>query len=267
MRPFLKWAGGKYNLLPHIQQALPEGKRLIEPFVGSGAVFLNIEFSSYLLADANHDLINLYGYVQQEGQDFIKYCRKYFNELHNDEEKFYYLRDKFNQTKNKRLKSAIFLYLNRHGYNGLCRYNSSGKFNVPFGEYNNPLLPEDRMVYFHQKTKKNAEFIQADFMTTMDKAKKGDIVYCDPPYVPLSETASFTAYSPLKFDEAKQIELARKAEELAKRGVPVIVSNHDTKFTRKLYKKAKIKSFKVRRFISCHGAKRNLVRELIAIFM
>lgn len=264
-RPFLKWAGGKYNILPKLKEYLPEGKRLVEPFSGAGSVFLNTDYKSYLVADANDDLINLFTILKEQGASFIKYCEKYFKPETNQSKKFYELRDKFNTSNNAKLRSALFIYLNRHGYNGLCRYNSSGIFNVPFGEYVCPELPIDRMHYFLERAKK-ATFVHQDFVTTLQQTKKGDVVYCDPPYVPLSKTANFSNYAQIRFDKEKQITLAETARETAARGIPVLISNHDTPLTRELYEGAEIHSFEVARTISSKGSRRVPVRELIAVF-
>ena len=129
IRPFLKWAGGKYRIIERIRELLPEGERLVEPFVGSGAVFLNTRYPTYLLADSNPDLINLYRILQTEGEAFIAYCKRNFTARNNSPESYYRLRDVFNTTRDLRRKSALFVYLNRHGYNGLCRYNAKGRFN------------------------------------------------------------------------------------------------------------------------------------------
>ena len=264
-KTFLKWAGNKQRIVERIKRVLPAGFRLIEPFVGSGAVFLNTNYDHYHLADSNGDLITLYRILQHEGQPFIDYCRTFFRPETNDPDVYYANRTRFNTTADSRLKSALFLYLNRHGYNGLCRYNSKGGFNVPFGRYKKPYFPEVEMYAFHQQAQR-AEFHQADFTTTMSLAQPGDVVYCDPPYVPLSDTAKFTSYSTNKFGQAEQEKLALSAQKLAQRGIPVVISNHDTPFTRQAYNGAIIKAFDVRRFISCDGANRNKASELLAIF-
>ncbi|QGX40507.1 Dam family site-specific DNA-(adenine-N6)-methyltransferase [Permianibacter aggregans] len=267
-RPFLKWAGGKFRVLPHILQALPDGKRLIEPFVGSGALFLNTDYRSYQLADINPDLINLYQTLQKDGANFIDYVARYFTAVHNQVEKFYQHRERFNllRVNNKRQqkeKAALFLYLNRHGYNGLCRYNSKGLFNVPFGRFKLPYFPVKEMLAFHLKAQ-TAEFVCADFRQVMAAAKRGDVVYCDPPYVPLSRTASFTAYAYTSFTAEAQQDLANAAARLSKKQIPVLISNHDTNETRLLYQQAAILHFPVRRFISCNGTKRLHANELLA---
>ena len=265
MRPFLKWAGNKYKLVERIKMVLPAGERLIEPFAGSGALFLNTDFDAYLLADANADLIHLFRHIQCEGPEFIDFCRSYFTPTNNQPAVYYALRQLFNDTTDVRLRSALFLYLNRHGYNGLCRYNSRGKFNVPFGRYRRPYFPAREMADFEQRARR-AEFVHAPFARVMDTARPGDVVYCDPPYVPLSDTALFTSYSTGKFGRAEQILLARQAEQLAARGVPVVISNHHTDFTRTTYRQAELTTFDVRRHISCNQAGRGLVTEVLALF-
>lgn len=144
MKPFLKWAGSKYKIIARIVASLPKGQQLIEPFAGSGAVFLNTNFDEYLIADTNADLINLFQQIQTHGKDFIAYGETFFTPENNTEAGFYILRDEFNACQDISKKSALFVYLNRHCFNGLCRYNSSGKFNVPFGRYAKPASPVKR---------------------------------------------------------------------------------------------------------------------------
>lgn len=265
IRPFLKWAGNKYQILERIKDVLPRGGRLIEPFIGSGAVFLNLDYQEYLLADINGDLIELYLTLQAEGESFINFCKSFFTEENNRDNRYYELRELFNTTPDIRLKAALFIYLNRHSYNGLCRYNAKGGFNTPFGQYIKPKFPEKAMYHFLTKAK-NAVFKLADFRDIMKTVKKGDVVYCDPPYVPLSTTANFTTYSSGGFGLKDQIELAELAQELAGRGIPVLISNHATEFTLNAYKKAKIERLDVQRFISCDGANRGKAAEVLALF-
>ncbi|MZP29894.1 Dam family site-specific DNA-(adenine-N6)-methyltransferase [Heliobacterium undosum] len=264
-RPFLKWAGNKYRIIHRIQAVLPAGNRLIEPFAGSAAVFLNTGFKENLLADSNDDLIRLYQTVKTGGEDFIEYCRSFFTEENNQPERYYEFRERFNTTDDGVLKSALFIYLNRHGYNGLCRYNASGKFNAPVGRYKKPYFPERELRFFTEKAR-DAEFLCQDFTQTMATARPGDVVYCDPPYVPLSQTSNFTSYSAGGFGESEQWILAELARRLAEQGVSVLISNHDTDFTQKAYDAARIERFHVQRFVSCDGANRGKAGELLALF-
>ncbi|PCJ45132.1 MAG: DNA adenine methylase [Gammaproteobacteria bacterium] len=264
-RPFLKWAGGKVRLVDRIKAILPEGNRLIEPFVGSGAVFLNTDYKHYLLGDINPDLINLYNCLKQEGEGFIDYAEAWFCEKENDKDAYYHWRDTFNQSHDTRQKSALFLYLNRHGYNGLCRYNSSGKLNVPFGSYKKPYFPRIEMLNFAKKSKK-ATFVCCSFEDLMDRARKNNVIYCDPPYVPLSDSANFTNYAKQGFGLDSQMQLAVKANKLSQRGISVLISNHENAVTRELYQHASISRFPVKRLISCKGSSRKDVIELLAFY-
>lgn len=266
VKPFLKWAGNKYQIIETLRQHLPPGGRLIEPFVGSGAVFLNSDYPRYLLADANPDLIALFTLVQQEGESFIDDCRAYFVPENNGPEAYYALRERFNTTADTREKAALFLYLNKHSYNGLCRYNQRGKFNAPIGRYRQPYFPEKELRAFHDHAVR-ATFECGRFPDILAAAVPGDVVYCDPPYVPLSATANFTSYHAGGFSAADQQALAETARALAAAGIPVIVSNHDTPFTREVYAGARFVSFDVQRYISRNGQNRGKARELLAIFL
>jgi DNA adenine methylase len=265
MKPFLKWAGNKYKIIEHIKSKLPEGKRLIEPFLGSGAVFLNTDYKEYILSDINSDIINLYKILQKNGSDFIEKAEAFFIPENNNQEKYYEFRKTFNETDDICLKSALFIYLNKHCYNGLCRYNSKGKFNVPYGRYKKPYFPAEEMMFFHKKSQK-AILKNDDFVTIMKKAKKGDILYCDPPYVPLSGTANFTDYSSGGFDLNQQKTLSHLAKELSSKGIPVLISNHFTEFIAEIYKGSEITRLKVQRYISCNGNNRNKAEEVLALF-
>ncbi len=265
IRSFLKWAGSKYNCLEHIIPHIPAGNRLIEPFTGSGTIFLNADCGSYILGESNLDLVNLCKILKSDGIEFINFCQEYFIEETNTESKYYELREIFNQTCDIYLKSALFLYLNRHGYNGLCRYNSKGGYNVPFGLYTKPYFPLKEMQFFHKKSQQ-AQFIHQDFRKTFESAERGDVIYCDPPYVPILKKTKLLPYTAKLFTIEDQIELAELAMETAAKGIPVILSNHDTEFTRHHYQKAKIISFPVARYINCQTALRQPVKELIALF-
>lgn len=265
MRPFLKWAGGKYKIINKILFALPDADRLIEPFVGSGAVFLNTDYKSYLLADTNPDLIHLYKHVQREGENFADYASELFSDTNNTEAAFYKLREEFNDCSETRRRAALFIYLNRHCFNGLCRYNSKGKFNVPFGRYRKPTFPATEVINFSQKSQK-AEFIITDFRKTMAMATNNDVVYCDPPYAPLTLTSNFSDYTQEGFSSVDQKDLAQTAMQLKTRGVTVVISNHDTDFTRSIYEDADISKFDVQRFISSKVSHRGKAAELIATY-
>lgn len=264
-RPFLKWAGNKYRILDKIKSVLPEGQRLIEPFSGSAATFLNTHYSSAWLNDLNSDLINVYRHLSNQHTDFIEFSESFFTPKNNQEKRYYQLRKHFNATQDELEKSALFLYLNRHSYNGLCRYNRKGGFNAPFGRYKKPYFPKQQLEAFAQKAK-NLKLTHQPFEKVMSKAKAGDVIYCDPPYVPLSPTANFTQYSHKNFLNTDQEQLADMAKTLAKKNISVIISNHNTPYTRKIYADAKIIKFSVPRYISCKGHQRMPAKELLAVY-
>lgn len=265
VQTFLKWAGNKRKIIHEIIPLLPEGKRLIEPFCGSAAVFLNTHYKNNLISDTNMDLINLFLHLQKEQQEFINFCSQFFITQNNDPDKYYAFRDIFNQTNDKRLRAALFLYLNKHCFNGLCRYNLKGGFNVPFGRYKTILLPEENMKTFIKKSK-YAEFIVSDFESTMRNAKKGDVIYCDPPYVPVNDSNSSFKYEKGGFSMVQQSLIATLAEECTAKGIPVLISNHLTDFTREIYKNSEMKEILVQRTISCNADKRVKASEVLALY-
>lgn len=265
-RAFLKWAGGKYSLIDKITKYLPEGELLIEPFVGAGSVFLNTNYEKYLLADINPDLISLFNIIKKQPNNYIEDAKLLFTPQNNQAEAFYQLRERFNQSNTPYQRALLFLYLNRHCYNGLCRYNNSGEFNVPFGQYKNIYFPEKEIIAFAEKAQK-AEFICASYDKVMKKATKGAVVYCDPPYAPLSHSANFTAYYATNFNIDDQQYLANLAESLVKKDVPVLISNHDTIHTRTWYQQAEIFLVETRRSISCNQQGRKKIDELLALYL
>lgn len=268
MRSALKWAGGKKKVISHIAAMLPKRgkKRLVEPFVGGGSVFLNLDFDEYLLVDMNADLIALFNILKNQPKCFIEDARKFFDGSANQPEKYYQLRTKFNESKDPYERSLIFLYLNRHGYNGLCRYNKSGGYNVPFGRYKHPYFPEAEIEFFAQRAQK-ATFIQGDFETAFANLRASDVVYCDPPYSPINPTSNFTAYAGNSFTDDDQKRLIACAEIAKNEGIPTLISNHYVDFTKELYANAtKQKLFQVQRSISQKGKGRVKVQEVLALY-
>lgn len=266
-RAFLKWAGGKYSTMEHIHKVLPKADMLVEPFVGAGNVFLNTNFKKYLLVDANQDLINLYQILHEHGDKFIDDCEDLFQ--YNNPEKYYELRKEFNQSDFNYRRACIFVYLNRHGFNGLCRYNLNGWFNVSYGKYKKPYFPRDEMRAFYKKTHEcEVTFLCKRFEVTFNIVEATllgfpVVVYCDPPYVPISPTANFTSYCVEGFKHTDQMLLAECATMAT---VPVVISNHDTDISRQLYQDADITSFEIQRSISCVGETRTKAKELLALF-
>lgn len=266
-RAFLKWAGGKYGLVDKIRQYLPDGDLLIEPFVGAGSVFLNSHYSHYILADINRDLISVYNRLKSSPEQFIDDLRSLFNARNNQSDAFYQLRDDFNNSKDQDQRSLLFVYLNRHGYNGLCRYNNKGGFNVPFGKYKTIYFPEKELYRFAEKAQQ-AQFICSPYQKVMKKAKSGSVIYCDPPYLSPNQSVGFTAYYSNIFGIKEHENLSSLAEKMAyQHRVPVLISNHDTHYTRELYKKAsKLYSAEMRRSISCDGKGRKKIDEILALY-
>ncbi|HID3221181.1 TPA: Dam family site-specific DNA-(adenine-N6)-methyltransferase [Enterobacter cloacae] len=265
-RPFLKWAGGKYSLLPELDRLIPAGKRLVEPFVGGGSVFLNSEkHESYLLADVNADLINLYQMLEV---DHIRVCSlaKILFERANSEEAYKELRDEF---KNQRMgapeRAAAFLFLNRHCFNGLIRYNRDGFFNVGWGKYEAPYFPEIEIKAFKQKSHK-CVFLNAGYRRTLALAGEGDVVYCDPPYEPLPGTAGFTNYAAGGFSWADQISLAESCVAAHQRGAKVLISNSTAPRVIELYEQHGFTLHHVRgrRAISSKGSARETAKDIVA---
>jgi DNA adenine methylase len=266
-KPVLKRVEGKSRILHHILPRLPRGTRLVEPFVSGGSVFLRSEYDGYLLADTNSHLMDLYNEVETRPLEFIECAQGLFNETYRSRERYLEVRAAFNRSEGDALtRAAQFFYLNKHGFNGLCRYNAGGHFNVPYGSAARPVrLPVDDILRFADKAVR-AVFVNDDFLEIMSMAEQGDVVYCDPPYLDRDSGRSFTGYCPGGFSMARQVELAALARELAARGVPVAISNHDCAIARELCEGAELYTFEARRSISANGSKRQPVNELLAVF-
>lgn len=261
-RPFLKWAGGKSKLAARIREVLPKASCLVEPFVGAGSIFLNTDFERYVLCDINPDLINTFSQLKTHPTLFIADARELFVPANNTDAMFRQLKERFKTTSDQYEKALLFVYLNRFCFNGLCRYNKSGKFNVAFGKYKEPYFPCEEMIAFASKLER-AELHCRGFDITFKKLPTDCVVYCDPPYVPASETANFTGYAADGFDIVAQRYLAHLAKNCA---VPVIISNSDTPQTRALYTGAELQFFDVQRSISCSTDNREKAQELLAVF-
>ncbi|MEZ9523335.1 Dam family site-specific DNA-(adenine-N6)-methyltransferase [Enterovibrio norvegicus] len=264
----LKWAGGKKRIVEEIKANLPSSgkKRLIEPFVGGGSVFLNLDFDEYLLIDTNVDLINLFNIIKNDSERFIKDAESFFVGNHNESGRYYDIRRQFNESTDPYERSLFFVYLNRHGYNGLCRYNQKGGFNVPFGRYKHPYFPRNEFLEFSRVAQK-AIFQCGDFEEAFSQASKNDVVYCDPPYSPINRTSNFTAYAGNSFTDDDQRRLVSCAELAKQKGVSTLISNHYTDFTKVLYKDAdRISLLSVQRNISCKGSVRGKSKEVMALY-
>ena len=284
-KPFLKWAGNKFRIINRVMAALEPHmdaeSSYFEPFAGSGAIFLNIptvvKVRRRAYGDFNPDLVNLFKDARDQNDELVAQVERLFTSANNTEDKFYALRDEFNALRKEGdslRKSALFIYLNRHCFNGLCRYGPNG-FNVPFGRYKGPSAPSEDIRSAGQRLKGASIRKPGDFGEMMSEAGRGDVIYADPPYFPLSATAAFTNYaSPDGFDGAAQERLAVSARDAARRGAAVVISNHDVPACIDLYsrmadKKVRVdlsRRFDVQRFISAKGDTRGKAGELLAVF-
>lgn len=264
IRSPIKWAGSKARIMETLRQHLPAGNRLVEPFAGSASVFLNTDYDSYLLADVNRDLVNLLVTAKYAPDELISETRYLFDWL-NDADSYRFIRTHFNLETERASVShaASFLYLNRHCYNGLCRYNLSGEFNVPYGRYKAPYFPEDEIRQFAEKAK-NAVFLCLDFEETIEMAGAGDVVYCDPPYIPTSNTANFTKYHTDGFTPADHGRMIAALQAAAARGCRVVVSNAAIAENVYRYSGFTVHHITAPRSVSCKGNQRKAAGEIIA---
>lgn len=266
----LKWVGSKARLMPHLRDHLPEGKRLVEPFAGSCAVMMNTDYDEYLIGDINPDLVNLYKAMAYHTDAFLVELETLFSagSLGEEEDRavFYYsVRDSFNLFKGSAdagsvTAAASFMYLNRHGFNGLCRYNRRGQFNVPFGKYKKNYFPIKEIRAFAEKAKR-ATFITAHYSETLALVRTGDVVYCDPPY--LTESGNFTSYTESGFSPLDQGRLSRKLHKLAVKGVPVVASNADLPMVRYLYALFDVAEVNAPRSVGAAATSQKVAKELI----
>lgn len=269
-KPYLKWPGGKTKLISKIENYIPKNNSgcFVEPFCGSATVSLNLakNFKEMILSDMSADLILTHQSIITDSKKFIKDLRELFSEENNERQNYIKLREEFNNGAIGWRRALIFAYLNRHCFNGLCRYSSKGKFNTPFGQIKAPYFPEEELKNF-SLILGNAKIYNKDFREVMAMGKSGDFIYCDPPYVALTDTANFASYSAGGFSTKDQKDLAILAQELAKKGATVVISNHDTEFVRNLYKNAKaIESLEVSRTIAANAGSRKKVSEVLAVF-
>lgn len=259
MSTILKWAGNKTAIMPELIKHLPAGPRLVEPFAGSCAVMMATDYPHYLVADINPDLINLYRTIAEDCENFILRAKAVF-ESFCIAENYYRVREVFNYDHeiNTFHRAVYFLYLNRHSYRGLCRYNQSGGFNVPYGNYKNPYFPEAEIRNFAEKAQR-ATFICASFDETLNMLQPGDVIYCDPPY-----DGTFSGYHTAGFTEDDQYHLASILECRASEGYPIIVSNSDTSLTRSLYRNFKRHRITAKRSMGVAAGDGKSAAEIIA---
>ena len=268
VKPLVKWAGGKRQLLPHIHAALPAGtpRRYYEPFIGGGAVLFSLTPAAARVNDLNSELINLYKVVREGVEELISLVSTYPN----DADFFYQLRavdrdaERF-AALSATERAARTLYLNKTCYNGLYRVNSAGQFNAPFGRYKNPTICDaDTLRGVHQYFRDNdIAFTQGDFTAAVADAGEGDFVYFDPPYDPVNVTSSFTGYQKGGFDRAEQERLKAVCDDLNARGVKFLLSNSATEFIRDLYADYSIDTVAATRAITSVGSRRGKVDEVL----
>lgn len=296
VKPFIKWAGGKGQLIPIISNNLPielkenKIKKYIEPFVGGGAVLFyllqNYNFEQIIINDINEDLINLYKVIKSRVSELIFELKKISDEylaLDNENRKNYYyaIRDRYNQEPLDKLKkSAYFIFLNKTCFNGLYRVNKKGEFNVPYGKYANPLILDENNLLNVSNTLQNVQILNGDFEAIECYVDENTFVYFDPPYRPLNTTSSFTSYQTNDFNDDEQRRLATFYHKLNDKGAKLMLSNSDPKnvdendnFFELLYKSSDIKGsekisinrVEATRNINSKGNRRGKITELLIL--
>lgn len=259
-KPFLKWAGGKSRLVPEILARFPARfGRYHEPFLGGGAVFFALDPASALLSDINQELIDAYRTVRDDVAGVIASLRQH----QATSEHFYRVRQLDPESLNVRDGCARTVFLNRTCFNGLYRVNRQGRFNVPFGRHVNPKICDEANLQAVAQVLRDHAIEQRCAFDVMDSAKRGDLVYFDPPYVPVSKSASFTSYTKQGFGPAEQERLADVFHALDRRGVWLVLSNADTEFTRRLYAGYRIERVLCRRAINSRADRRGPVAEIL----
>lgn len=268
VQPFVKWVGGKRQLLSDIKMNMPKlnkSNTYYEPFVGGGAVFLKLQHNKAVINDYNDELINTYKVIKNNVEDLIEDLKTHDNVP----SYFYDIREKdrsleFVAWSNVK-RASRFIYLNKTCYNGMYRVNQQGFFNTPFGRYKNPNIVNEHVLrevslYLNE----NDILIKTgDFYDAVVDAKRNDFVYFDPPYQPLSTTSNFTGYTAGGFDESQQIRLKMLCDDLNNKNVKFMVSNSNVAFIRELYDEYDIKVVNARRAINSNGQKRGNVEEVL----
>lgn len=289
VKPFLKWAGGKSQLLKEIEKYYPFKKDKItkyaEPFVGGGAVLFDIlskyDLKEVYISDINAELINTYRIIRDDINELLDLLTKYQGEyvpLGIEERKCYYMdkREHFNELKingNETVnieKAALMIFLNKTCFNGLYRVNKKGLFNVPMGSYKNPLICDEKNLRAVSEKLQKVKIVCGDYRNSSDFIDGNTFVYFDPPYRPLTDTASFTAYTENLFNDEEQLELAKFVDEMDKKGAKIVISNSDPKnsntednFFDNIYSSHKIKRVEANRMINCNGEARGKIKELL----
>jgi len=271
-KPFIKWAGGKRQLIPELLKHTPKNfNNYFEPFVGGGALFFELYNLGLLknkkvyLFDINEELINAYKVIKNYPNELIDKLKE-FKAKHNKD--FYYQIRELDRNENYTnlsniIKAARFIYLNKTCFNGLYRVNKKGYFNVPMGNYKNPQIIDEENILEVSKALKNVIIKHCNYTEVLNYAKENDFIYFDPPYYPLSDTANFTSYTQYSFLEKEQIKLFEIFKTLCDKGAFVLESNSDTEFIKNLYKSYKIEKVLANRAINSKGDKRGKITEVL----
>ena len=265
--PFLKWAGGKRQLISQMYKYFPKNfNKYLEPFVGGGAVLFYLKPKFSTIIDINKELINCYKVIKNNVTELIKLLK-----THKNEKDYYYNvraldrdEEKFKKLSNIE-KASRMIYLNRCCYNGLYRVNSKGQFNVPFGRYKNPNFCDEENLSAVSKALEKVKIIHGSFELCLDYAEKGDFVYFDPPYYPISKTSSFTSYTKENFREDSQHKLFHVFKKLDESGCKLMLSNSYNEYIKSLYKDYNIITLDARRVINCKAAKRGNINVLLIL--
>jgi DNA adenine methylase len=262
--PIVKWVGGKGKLLPELARRAPTTfHRYFEPFVGGGALFFHLAPRAAVLSDTNAELVGCYRAVQSNVEAVVTALARH-RERHS-EEYFYAVREGWNEGKLRTSaeRAAAFIYLNKTCYNGLWRVNSRGLFNVPAGRYVNPGILDAERLRAASSVLRAATLQVAPFEAVLADARRGDFVYFDPPYHPVSATADFTSYTAEGFGTDDQERLAETFARLDDRGCAVMLSNSDTPFTRRLYARWRVERVLCARAVNSRADRRGAVGELL----
>lgn len=262
-KPFVKWAGGKGQLLNELTRSLPEFENYHEPFVGGGALFFRLfnmrKVKKAYLNDSNNELMNAYEVIKDDVENLIRELKS--GKYQNKKEIYYKIRAE--EPENPVRRAARFIYLNKTVYNGLYRVNKEGKFNVPFGRYANPTICEENNLRIVSHALQKAELFCEDFSFVLKYSQKRDLVYFDPPYFPLSETSNFTSYTSDRFTKVDQERLHEIYKQLDSKGCFVMLSNSYQEYIEELYREFKPEVVYAGRAISCKADGRGKIRELI----
>lgn len=263
--PFVKWAGGKRQLLPELIKRVPKFTTYCEPFVGGGALFFYLQPKKAIINDFNKDLINTYITIQNDVESLIQHLSTYKN----DSESYYKIRELDRTPLFHRMsateKASRLIYLNKTCYNGLFRVNSMGEFNSPFGSYKSPNIVNEPTLRAIHNYFQNADvtFLSGDFEAAVKGLKKGTFVYFDPPYDPVSASSNFTGYTNLGFGKQEQIRLKEVCDELNAKGIKFLLSNSATDFILDLYKEYNIEKISAKRVINSNANNRGNVDEVL----